>query len=429
MIKLLTSVDKSFVPPGYPVRVFVNAVFVSEEDGNAGGSSGPISSYILLDCSGSMEGEKLWCAKSSVTEYIKTLRPTDDLTLMTFGGNVQTLLRKSMMNETGKSEAVSLINDVKASSNTPMFNALKAAYEDVRSSNATNAPRGLANNLSENNRVIRILLITDGQPTDVDPESKIREYADIARGFRIQNASLISLGIGEDYNQDLLLKLNQANEGGQTEHITDPANQMGKICSKIASDAQNVVLSSTKLQVKLNKGVIFDGAYKIHPQVQELVNSVNRDDNVLTFQVGDVIIGEGPEICLSFFLPSRPDGEYREVSFMVEGNIGISSPLIVSRVSDSVLINNKQDRLPEAKYEEARLKVLQLKVMQGEERPTLLLQPATKLRADPELTKLMSPGIVQQIDATINFGEHPESVDKGTVMMSKSETTKMWRRQ
>jgi hypothetical protein len=247
---------------------------------------------------------------------------------------------------------------------------------------------------------------------------------DIARGLRTQSTTLICLGIGEDYNQDLLLKLYQANEGGQIEHITDPANQMRGIFAKISSDAKNVILSSTNLQVKLTKGVKIDGAYKIVPQVQELKYSATQEGNVLMFQVGDVIAGEGPELCMSFSLPERPAGEFREASFMVVGNTNISSAVVVNRTTDSELIRTRHDPLPEVKYREANEKSLALRVMQGEVPSTVLRQVITRYRNDPSKTRLMGLGHIQDLEKAVALSEKGQSADQAEVKVTKNLMTR-----
>lgn len=420
MIKLYTTVDRPYAPADYPLpSIYVDAAFSGTMDGREGASPRSVSSYVLLDCSGSMAGEKLSDAKLAVSEYIKTLRTIDDLTLIAFSGNIQTILRKQQMTDAGKSTAQSLLAKVEAESETRLFAALKASLDDIKNLYVSNAWDGP----SVKKEVIRVVLVTDGQPTDVDPGSKIGDYTNLAKELRKQSATLISLGIGDDYNEDLLVKLFQANEGAAPEHINDPAKLSG-IFDKISAEAKKVVLPSAKLNVKLTKGVTFNGAYKIAPSVQELKSSTAPEGNLLTFEVGDIVAGEGPELCLSFALPSRPVGEFRELSFNVEGASTLSSMVTVNRTLDRELIRTRHDLSPEVKYQEAHEQSIASGVIAGELPPTKLREVITKRMSEPAKTKLMSDGHVDELRKTLALTEQGKSADQEEVKKTKSLLTK-----
>lgn len=380
-----------------------------------------VSSFVLLDTSGSMDGEKLSNAKAAVTESLNYLGPTDSFTLLTFGGHVETVLNRVRMDDMGKSTVAAALQKINANDGTPLHGALRALEAQIDQASAGEA----------RNTVKKVILLTDGQPNDLDPVKNIRDYRKISGSFRGHGASLAILAIGEDYNNEFLLAMYQAHEGGHYQYVESP-EKLQSIFADIFRDSKNVILPSARLEIKKTNGVSLIKVYKLSPQVQELpINQSQGGPEVL--QLGDIVAGENQEICIEAEIPARLEGEYREMAFGVPGLDGVTSSVVVSRTGDINLIQSKFDPIPAARFREARDKILVQNSAHSQAALTELRRTVQRYTENPALATHLTPGHVQELQHVIHQTElratgTPEEKAKAETELRKSESraTKRW---
>ena len=202
----------------------------------------------------------------------------------------------------GKSTVASALQKISANDGTPLHGALSAVKAQIDQASADEVRTS----------VKKVILLTDGQPNDLDPVQNIEDYKRISSSFRGHGASLAILAIGEDYNNEFLLAMYQAHEGGHYQYVESP-EKLQSIFADIFRDSKNVVLPSAKLEIKKTNGVSLTKVYKLSPQVQELpINKSQGGPEVL--QLGDVVAGENQEVCIEAEIPARLEGEYREMA-------------------------------------------------------------------------------------------------------------------
>ncbi len=186
--------------------------FVVEENGVAqqvtdialGAASGaPLSVVLVLDTSGSMEGEKLAAAQAAGSAFLKALGPQDAAALVPFNTQVGAVTAFT----TDKDQVAAALNAQTAKGNTAVYDALKTAAL-------------LAGAAPEGNRRA-VVLLTDGRDTSS------RSLPDLALATARQHDVLVyTIGVGTDTDDQVLTALSEPT-GGRNIKATDPATLKG----------------------------------------------------------------------------------------------------------------------------------------------------------------------------------------------------------
>ena len=167
---------------------------------------------IVLDRSGSMSGEKIERARQAAAYCVDQLLPTDRLSLVIFDDEVEVLIPSQLAeNKASLKERVSHIH---ARNSTALHEAWVRGGIQV------------SEHLTEG-AINRVLLITDGLAnvglTNTD------EIVTQAMGLFQRGVSTSTIGIGEDFNEDLLMPMAQS-AGGNAWHV-ERADDMQRIFS------------------------------------------------------------------------------------------------------------------------------------------------------------------------------------------------------
>ncbi|MEM3908198.1 MAG: vWA domain-containing protein, partial [Nitrososphaerota archaeon] len=187
MGKVVIGSDRGTVPPNTPVEVVARIHIVPVDSSEQEMQRVPKGSrsIILLDNSGSMEGDKLDQAKAAAVQYYKSLRQGDTITIASFSDTVKFLLKDEKPFQ-GSIESV--IRNIVSEGGTNMYSALMQVY-DKFSHTAVDSLRPES---------FKLVLLTDGFPTDgSDPE-----FVEIASKFQKLGIPMYIIGIGTDYNED-----------------------------------------------------------------------------------------------------------------------------------------------------------------------------------------------------------------------------------
>ena len=161
---------------------------------------------LVLDRSGSMQGEKMARAREAAQFCVEQMLPTDRLSVVIFDDVIELLI--SSQTVAHKEELKSRIAEVFARGTTALHEAWVRGGIQVSEHLAERA-------------INRVLLITDGLANvgETNPDRII----DQARGLATRGVSTSTIGIGADFNEDLLVPLAQA-AGGNAWHVEQPAD-------------------------------------------------------------------------------------------------------------------------------------------------------------------------------------------------------------
>jgi Ca-activated chloride channel homolog len=159
---------------------------------------------LVLDRSGSMEGEKMIRAREAAMFCVDQMLAIDRLSVVTFDDRIEVLFPSEPV--TNKQAMKDLISRVTARNST-------ALHEAWVRGGLTVSERLLDQGIN------RVVLITDGLAnvgvTNTD------EIVTQAQGLFQRGVSTSTIGIGADFNEDLLMPMAQAG-GGNAWHVVEP---------------------------------------------------------------------------------------------------------------------------------------------------------------------------------------------------------------
>ncbi len=219
-MKTHAKLDFDRVPKGEPVTLRLMVALEPEPRPNADRTA--LNLAVVIDRSGSMGGAKLESVKGAVHALFGSLEPADTFSLVAFADRVDPLLPPATVSE--------------------LREVAPAAIAALRSGGQTNLSGGYeqggafaARKLSPR-RLTRVLLLTDGQANVgiIDPA----RLAQVVDRFREQGITTTTIGVGADYNEELLGRM--AERGGGATYFLRTAAEAGAVFAEELGDLRSV---------------------------------------------------------------------------------------------------------------------------------------------------------------------------------------------
>jgi Ca-activated chloride channel family protein len=284
-LSMTARLSHPFIAPGRQ-DVFVTVDLRGAEA--AGTTRAPVNLALVIDRSGSMSGFKLTQAKLAAHQLISQLRASDRLTIVHYGSDVKAL--------------DGLLADAQ---NKERMNAYVDAIWDDGGTNigeALTTARDLLTRAQGAFRVNRLILVSDGQPTE--GITQFDALTELARGIRAQGVSVSSLGVGDDFNENLMQSLAEVGAGAYG-YMQDAA-QLGGIFQKDLNAAGTQVARSVQLTFKVPPGA----------RLQQVLGytQVTTAGQFVTVALPDFSAGQHERVVAQFTLEGAADGDVVEVS-------------------------------------------------------------------------------------------------------------------
>jgi Ca-activated chloride channel homolog len=165
---------------------------------------------LVLDRSGSMDGEKMVRAREATAYCIDQLLPSDRLSVIIFDNIIEVLIPSQLAEN--KAQLKGLLKEVYARNSTALHEAWVRGGMQV----SEHLTDGAVN---------RVVLITDGLANE--GLTNVDLIVSQVKGLADRNVSTSSIGIGDDFNEDLLISMASAG-GGNSWHVKT-ANDMQRI--------------------------------------------------------------------------------------------------------------------------------------------------------------------------------------------------------
>jgi Ca-activated chloride channel family protein len=169
---------------------------------------------LVIDTSGSMEGDKIKAAVESSVNFVKHFDPNDKLYALGFGGDRNIYdLGGGKVGDVGEQLQKSL-GGIYASGNTPLYDAVCQAAEKINALRAEDE----ANN---EKRLYGIVVLSDGDDTSsLNTENQM--FNCLPSGEDVEGVKVFTIAYGEDANADLMLRI--ANRTNGKTFKGDPAS-------------------------------------------------------------------------------------------------------------------------------------------------------------------------------------------------------------
>jgi len=186
---------------------------------------------VVLDRSGSMSGAKLAKAKEAAIEALRRLDQDDIFSVVVYDHNVQTVVQAQKARHVERIEA--LIRSIRSGGNTALFGGVSQGAAQVR------------RNLGED-YVHRIILLSDGI-ANTGPSSP-EDLGRLGASLLKENISVTTVGVGMDYNEDLMTQLSERSDGNT--YFVESSRDLPRIFAAELGDVLNVVARKVKVIIE-----------------------------------------------------------------------------------------------------------------------------------------------------------------------------------
>jgi Ca-activated chloride channel family protein len=180
----------------------------SPEMETAGVKRPDLNLCVVLDRSGSMSGNKMNEAKQATKTCIDNMLPTDRLGCVTFDDHIEVLFPNQAVTDKGRLR--NLVDRIVLGGSTALHGGwVKGGLE--------------VTNEFKPDAVNRVLLVTDGQANVGECNHQVLCHQ--ARELNARGVSTTTIGIGADFNEDLLIPMAEAG-GGNSWHVKTPEDMV-----------------------------------------------------------------------------------------------------------------------------------------------------------------------------------------------------------
>ena len=228
--------DRGILPAGASqravVKISLDAPLVREK-----AERPPVNLAIVLDRSGSMSGGgKLEKAKEAAIAALHRLTERDLFSLVIFDHEVETLVPPQSAGNTEWIE--SRIHSIHSRGNTALFGGVSQGAAEVRKH-------------LEGRYVSRILLLSDGQ-ANVGP-SQPEDLGRLGAALMKEHIAVTTIGVGSDYNEDLMTKLAQNSDGNT--YFVETSRDLPRIFAQELGDVLSIFARDVRLEIEFSDGV------------------------------------------------------------------------------------------------------------------------------------------------------------------------------
>jgi Ca-activated chloride channel family protein len=159
---------------------------------------------MLLDTSGSMEGDKIKNAIASSVNFVKRLDPNDEIFVLGFGSNGVYDLGGGRAGDVSETLAKGL-EGLYASGKTPLYDAVCSAMDKVTQVQTDHTAQN-------EKRLYGIVLLSDGQDTS-SQKSQNQMFNCLPNGEDVSGTKVFTIAYGEDADADLMLRIANRTNG------------------------------------------------------------------------------------------------------------------------------------------------------------------------------------------------------------------------
>ncbi len=238
----------------------------------------PTDLVVVLDRSGSMDGEKLVHARAAVAELIQQLDPQDRFALISYADDAETTIPLAAVTPEARRGWLATVSGLGTLGGTNMSSGLDLALSALQAG----ATAG---------RVPRTILVSDGLANqgDSSPEGLVARARRAARS----EWPLSTVGVGSDFNEYLMTALADAGTGNY--YFVERATDLGDVFAREFGAARTTVASAVAVEIAPAAGVrvVDAGGYPLE----------TTGDGHVVFRPGTLFAGQERRIWVTLAVP------------------------------------------------------------------------------------------------------------------------------
>lgn len=287
----------------------------------------PLNFGFVLDHSGSMRGEKVEQLREAVKLAIDQMADEDLVSLVVFNDSAD--LIAASMPAADRETLKQKIDRIRAGGGTTMSRGMREGVHQIS--------QGVSSD-----RINRMLLLTDGQ-TFGDERDCVRLAGDAqAKGIAIS-----ALGLGDDWNEDLLDDIAAAG-GGESDFIDTP-DKIVPLFSQTVQRTQSLVIHNAEMILRLVSGVVPRQVWQVTPVIANLGYQPLSERDVQV-SLGEIEARDGKSVLVELMVPPRPAGRYRIAQAEVTYDVPAQA-VVEEKVRSDILVSFTHDPAQARQYD------------------------------------------------------------------------------
>jgi len=302
-VKCRVEIDRAVLPAGGAQRAVVKITLDAPPPPEK--SMRPaVNLAIVLDRSGSMAGQKLERAKDAAIEALRHLGPVDMFSVVVYDHNVSTVV--SAQHATNIEWIEGRIRQIRSGGNTALFGGVSQGAAEVRK------------NLG-GNYVHRIILLSDGI-ANVGPSSP-EDLGRLGAALIKEDISVTTIGVGTDYNEDLMTSLSQNSDGNT--YFVESSRDLSRIFTAELGDVLSVVAKKVNIIIELPNGV-------------KPLNIIGREGRIkgrmVELSLNQLYGSQKKYALIEVEIPGGKSGEKRDIAYV---NVSYENPFTQKKETSS----------------------------------------------------------------------------------------------
>ncbi len=302
-VKCRVEIDRAILPAGGAQRAVVKITLDAPPPPEK--SMRPaVNLAIVLDRSGSMAGQKLERAKDAAIEALRHLGPMDMFSVVVYDHNVSTVV--SAQNATNIEWIEGRIRQIRSGGNTALFGGVSQGAAEVRK------------NLN-GNYVHRIILLSDGI-ANVGPSSP-EDLGRLGAALIKEDISVTTVGVGTDYNEDLMTSLSQNSDGNT--YFVESSRDLSRIFTAELGDVLSVVAKKVNIIIELPNGV-------------KPLNIIGREGRIkgrmVELSLNQLYGSQEKYVLIEVEIPGGKSGEKKDIAYV---NVSYENPFTQKKETSS----------------------------------------------------------------------------------------------
>ena len=239
----------------------------------------PINLALVIDRSGSMSGQKIVDAREAAIQMVDRLRDGDRVAIVSYSDGVQIDAPSVVVDDSERRRIKEVIRRIGASGSTNLSGGLVAGQQEVHKH-------------LDSDKVNRVLLISDGLANrGVTDQPSLNR---IAREASQQGIVTTTLGLGSDYNEDLMTAV--ADHGGGNYYFVEESKDLAGVLSGELAQMMATVARQATLEVTLPDGVEVVEVYGYAWQ---------QEGPTVVVRLGDVFAGQMRNVLWKLTVPGH----------------------------------------------------------------------------------------------------------------------------
>jgi Ca-activated chloride channel family protein len=254
----------------------------------------PLNLCLVLDRSTSMQGMRLQQVKEGTRQIVDRLNEDDALAVVVFSDRAEVILPSQK--NVDKAMAKSIASTIQPSGGTEMLQGLTAGLKELERNRSPES-------------VNHLILLTDGQTYGDEAECLAK-----AEWAGLHQISLTTMGIGSDWNENLLDQMATAS-GGNSVYIDSPRKVVDVFKAAIRS-LSSVVARELTMSINPMSGITLHEAFQVTPHIHRL--DIQGGKTVL----GPLGTGHGKTLLMEFRVGSESvPSKKRLLRITVDGDV------------------------------------------------------------------------------------------------------------